>query len=435
MKPLAFVPVMIWACAFVQASTVVGWTATAECASPGEVWNKHYRSNYEVPLGTYTGRSPYMRRAPTASKPGATPTPSHAPSTQFVSPPTNGCTPKTNFSALIQDLVRITKVMPVEAYLGVEFTAELRVTALACVANVVVRDYVTPGLRYVRSEPSASIEGDQLVWRLGNFNLGQTKTIKITYRPDKEGTFVTCASVAAEPCICASVFVGKPVLAIEMSGPRIALSNSDVTYNIVVKNTGNVTAHNVTLTNPVPEGFSHASGLKGLTFKIGDLAPGQSKQITVTFKAINRGEICVVATATCTNASRVSTDICTVVLVPELKLEKAGTEEQFLGKDAQYNITVINTGDTILTNVLVTDIAPPDTSIVEATGAIIHGKTATWTIPKLKPGEKHKFSIKLTSRTAGTHCNRVNATAASLTNSAETCTIWREVAPTISENK
>lgn len=433
MKAKILLPFVIGAGVFALALTTINRTACAQVTGSGEEWNKQYRSDYEVPLGTYTGRSPYMQGAPMAPRPAPAPKPAPAPAPKPEPAPTPAPAPKTGCSDPTWGLIRMSKVMPAEAGLGSEFTAELRVTAQACAANVVVRDYIPTGLSYVRSEPSATVEGDQLVWRLGNMDAGETKTIKVTFRADKEGTLVNCASVSADPRTCASVFVGKPALAIEKTGPQTALINSEVTYNIVVRNTGSAVARNVVVTDPVPDGFSHASGQKELSYNVGDLAPGQSKQITVTFKANKRGEICNVATANSINAGKVSDDACTVILVPGLKIEKSGTKEQILGRNADYNIVVANTGDTTLKNVIVTDTAPAPTSIVEAPGATVSGNRATWTIAELKPGEKRTLSIKLTSRTAGTHCNSVSAAAAGLSDSAEACTVWRGIAAVLLE--
>ena len=112
-------------------------------------------------------------------------------------------------------------------------------------------------------------------------------------KAEKEGTLVNCASVRAEPRTCAAIFVGKPVLAIEKTGPATALLGSDVSYNVVVRNTGTSVAKNVVVTDPVPQGM----GGQPVTVNVGDLGPGQSRPITVTFKANQRGEVCNTATA------------------------------------------------------------------------------------------------------------------------------------------
>jgi uncharacterized repeat protein (TIGR01451 family) len=327
------------------------------------------------------------------------------------------------------------KVMPPEAALGSEFQAELHLTAAACAANVVVHDSVPAGASYVRSEPVATVDGDQLVWKLGNMDAGESRNIKITLRADKEGTIVNCASVSADPRTCAATFVGKPALAIQKSGPGTAILNSDVTYNIVVKNTGSAVVRNVVVTDPVPEGFSHASGQKELSFNVGDLAPGQSKQMTVTFKANKRGKICNVATANSSNAPKVSDEACTTIEQMGLKIQKTTDDKQLLiGKQATYGIIVKNTGDTKLTGVVVTDTAATGTTIVSADEASIAGNTATWNIGELAQGDSKNFKVKVVTRTPGDFCDTASVTCAQgLRDSAQACTVWEGVSGVLLE--
>jgi len=330
-------------------------------------------------------------------------------------------------------LIRLAKSMPAEASLGGEFMAELTITASGCAANVVVRDTVPAGASYVRSEPAATVEGNELVWKIGNMDAGQTIKGKVWFKAEKEGTLVNCASVSADPRVCGATFVGKPALAIEKTGPETATLGSDVTYNIVVKNTGTAIARGVVVTDPVPTGMSHSSGKSELSFDVGDIAPGQSRPLAVTFKANQRGKVCNTATANSSNAGKVSDDACTVVMVPGLKVEKTGTKEQILGRNADYVITVSNTGDTTLNNVVVSDTAPAETSIVAAPGATLSGNRATWTIAELKPGAKVTQTLKLTSKVAGNHCNKVTASVGSLSDAAQACTLWKGIAAILLE--
>src|SRR5262249_13942212 len=75
--------------------------------------------------------------------------------------------------------------------------------------------------------------------------------------------------------------------------------------------------------------------------------------------------------------------------------------------NADYQITVTNTGDKPLTDVVVTDAAPNATSIVAANGATINCNQAMWRLRELKPGEKVSFTITLTTCTPGCFTNRV----------------------------
>ncbi len=411
--------------------------------------NENYRSQYDLPVGKhYTGRSPYMGRMAKLSAPTPGPAPvvksEAAPASEFVASaaprkvtqpnPASAAKPalasggsKPSYTETTAGLVKLSKTLPADAILGSEYVEELTITAQGCAANVVVRDGIPTGATYVRSEPAATVEGDQLVWKIGNLDAGQVIKAKIWFKADREGALANCAVVTADPRVCGSVFVGKPILTIDKSGPESGLLGQDVTYNLVVRNTGSAVVKNVVVTDPVPPGMSHQSGKTELSFEVGDLAPGQAKPLTVTFKANQRGKVCNTATATSANAPKVSKETCTVILVPGLKVEKTGTKEQILGRNADYEIVVTNTGDTALNNVTVTDIAPGETSIVAAPGANISGNRATWTIAELKAGGKTTQSIKLTSKTAGTHCNNVTASSGTVSDSAKTCTLWKGI--------
>ena len=105
---------------------------------------------------------------------------------------------------------------------------------------------------------------------------------------------------------------------------------------------------------------------------------------------------------------------------------KVGPKEVPIGKNADYQITVVNTGDKPLTDVVVTDCAPSATSIVGANGAQINGNQAVWRLRQLNPGEKVSFGISLTTCTPGCFTNRVNVTDCQGCNaSREFTTRWK----------
>lgn len=331
-------------------------------------------------------------------------------------------------------LVSLSKQMPKEAALGQEFEYQLLLNSSECVGNIVVTDQVPEGASYVRSEPSAEASGSTLTWRLGEMDASQRGVIRVWLKADREGTLASCATISADPRVCASTFVGKPALTIDKAGPETAILGSTVNYTIVVSNNGSALARNVVVTDTVPEGLESADGKKQLTFEVGDLAPNQSKSINVALRAAARGRHCNVAEASSSNAGKVSDEACTTVVQPGLKVAKTGDAERFLGRNANYKVVVSNTGDTTLTDVTVTDTAPAATSIVSANGATVNGNQAVWRIASLPAGEERSFNVVLTSTTAGNHCNTVAASAAGgLEDRAEACTLWRGVAAVLLE--
>ncbi|MEY3275871.1 MAG: 60 kDa cysteine-rich outer membrane protein [Verrucomicrobiota bacterium] len=374
------------------------------------------RQNYDVVVGdVYTGRSPYFR--------GTEPQVAQA-------KPAAPAKPAVPCSTATTGLVSLGKTAPSDASLGEPFTYELKALASGCAGNVVVTDTLPEGVSLVSSQPEASVNGRNLTWNLGNLDAGESKTIKVTVKPEKEGTLTSCATIKADPRVCSQTVVGKPQLAIDKTGPEIAQLGADVDYNVTVKNVGSAVAKGVVVTDKVPAGLG--GGEK--TFQVGDLAPGQARTIPVKAKAAERGRHCNVAVASSSNAGTVQDDACTTVVKPGLKLAKSGDDKRFINKQASYKIVASNTGDTELTGVVVTDTAPPQTKIVSAPGASVAGNTATWNVGSLKPGDKKEFAVVLTSTQAGRWCNvaSVNSTQG-LRETAEACTTWIGVSAVLVE--
>jgi uncharacterized repeat protein (TIGR01451 family) len=313
--------------------------------------------------------------------------------------------------------------------LGDTFAYELTVTAQADVADVTVMDGVPAGVSYVSSVPAAVQDSNRLTWKLGNMNRGESKAITVTVKADKEGEMVNCAAVSAIPRICVSTMVGKAQLAIRKTGPETAQLGGSVTYTVTVQNTGNTTARNVMVTDPVPEGFSSASGQKELSFNVGDLAAGASKVVQVTLRADKRGKFCNKAFASSSNGGKVDAEACTTVVQAGLKIEKkTDNAELFINRAASYDIVVANTGDVDLTGVVVTDTAASDTVIATAEGATVSGTTATWNLGTLRAGEKKNLSVKVLSKVPGRFCDTASVTSTmGLKDSAQACTVWKGV--------
>ncbi len=401
---------------YLAALAAVAVTVTALFQSGCASWRAEDKAEYMKTNPTSRTEVPrYSREEPPAKPAPAAPA---APKAEAKPVASNEFTIK-------NDLLQVQKRVPAKGTLGQTLESQLIITALDNCAEAVVTDTIPDGSTFVKAEPPAQVAGNKLTWALGNLDRGQVIHAKIWYRADKEGTLVNCATLAAIPRGCAGTMIGKPALSIEKSGPATAKLGSDVTYTIVVKNTGTSDADNVVVTDNVPEGLAAASGEKVLTYNLGTLAPGTAKSIPVTLKATKRGEVCNPAVAKSTNAGEVKDDACTVIVQPGLAITKTGTKDQFIGRNASYQVVVSNTGDTELKDVVVTDTAPAATRIVSASGASISGNVATWRIPSLAKGGKQSFDVVLTSSTVGRHCNSVAAQAEGMREVAEACTDWR----------
>jgi uncharacterized repeat protein (TIGR01451 family) len=249
----------------------------------------------------------------------------------------------------------------------------------------------------------------------------------------KQGDYEICADVQATKRECYAVKVTKPAISIEKTGPEEAMLGDYVTYQIIVKNSGNGTARGVVVVDDVPKGFSHESGRDQLSYTVGDLPAGSSKTIVVKMKADERGKICNTAVVNTENAGKSESTACTLVLYEDYEVTKDGIAEQYIKKTAPYTITVKNTGDTTLQNMRVTDNAPAATRIVSAEGGAVAGNTASWTIDSLAPGATESMQIVLTSDTLGTHENCVTVAAGTMSKQDCAATLWKGISAILLE--
>jgi uncharacterized repeat protein (TIGR01451 family) len=332
----------------------------------------------------------------------------------------------TQHSVASTPLVSLTAAGPSSVNQDEVFDGTLTVVAQQSVARVVVRHRIPEGMQVVKTEPAAGEEDGLLVWRWPWLEAGEEHTLTVSLKAAEEGEYVPCASVEALPRACYTVTVTRAEIAITKHAPREALLNEMIEYTIVVKNVGNGVAKDVVVYDQLPEGFKHDSGSDALTFQVGDLAPDESKTITINVEAAARGEFVNKARADASNANSVAAEAPTVVMYKEYKVYKRGDAEQFLSKRATYEIIVTNLGDVAINDMQVVDIAAPETQIVAAEDAdTVTDAKAVWTIPTLAPGDSKIFTVKVTSRVAGTHTNRVKAMADDVLRQAQAPTLWK----------
>jgi uncharacterized repeat protein (TIGR01451 family) len=327
-------------------------------------------------------------------------------------------------------LVTVSKTAPRIVSVGDEFAYELSVTAQADVSEVTVVDTLPADASFVSADPVGTRDGNKLTWKLDNLSRGEKRAFKVTLTAQKEGELVNSAKVSATFAgVSVTNMVAKPQLAINKTGPVLAQVGQEVVYTVRVENTGNTTAKDIVVTDTVPEGLSSASGQKELTFKVGDLEPGASKNIPITLKAEKRGKVSNKAVAASGRGGKVEAETSTTIVQSGVKIEKTTKDKElFVNRAASYEIVVSNTGDTDLSGVVVTDTAAAETVIAAAEGATVSGSTATWNVGELKAGEKRSFTVKVLSKSPGRfYATASVATAQGLKGSAQDYTEWKGV--------
>ncbi len=339
-------------------------------------------------------------------------------------PAVSGCS---NVVTINTDLIRITKRYPEAVELNQEFAVEMTATALDNATSIVITESVPKGLMFVRADSGVSSRATEAVWTIDSLRKGQSKVIKVWFKATELGELCGCTTVTAVPYICAPVFVGQACLTCKKTGPSRVNCDDEIEFMITVSNTGTAVARDVLVTENLPAEVEHASGQRVLRFPLGDLQPKETKQFCVRVKAKTRCvKVCNKITTTSANCEGSGCECCLDICKSIVSIRKSGPGEQYICKNADYQIVIKNEGDNILHNVTVTDVAPAGTQIVMAPGANVSGNNAVWSLRTLGANEEQVFNIKLTSKNCGTYCNKALVRASDGCGAdTELCTVWK----------
>jgi len=299
-------------------------------------------------------------------------------------------------------LIRMNKTMPAEVSLGSEFMAELRLTAQACAANVVVRDTVPANASYVRSEPAATVSGNQLSWPIGDLESGDTREIKLWLKAEQEGMIVNCASVSADPRTCAATRVVHPAILLTKSAPTEVLICDPIPVTLVVKNSGSSQLTDVKVSDPLPDGLT-SDGKSSLAFDAGTLGPGESKEFKFNAMASKTGEFANKATASSTQGVNAEASATTVVREPVLTVACTAPDKRYMGRPFEVTFTVGNKGDTAAAGTVLEVPVPEGLTVQSASnGGQTAGNKISWDLGSLAKDGSQNVSATFVAPNAGT---------------------------------
>ncbi len=319
-----------------------------------------------------------------------------------VAAPAPAATPKAGCADPTWGLVRMVKTMPAEAVLGGELKVELNLTAQACAANVVVRDIVPAGASYVRSEPAATVDGNQLIWNIGDMDAGQSISVMTWLKAEKEGTIVNCASVSADPRTCAATRVVNPAIQLTKTEPKDVTICDPIPVTLVVKNTGSSQLTGVKVTDTLPPGLT-SEGKSRVVFDAGTLAPGENKEFKFNAVAAKTGKYDNPAKATSDQGVSAEASASTAVHQAVLAVVCKAREEQYLERPFDVCFTVSNSGDVAAAGTQVVMPVPAGLTFKSATaGGQVSGNNLVWELGALAADKSQEVCATFTSATAGT---------------------------------
>ena len=173
---------------------------------------------------------------------------------------------------------------------------------------------------------------------------------------------------------------GTPRVDLAVHGPGLRYLDRRAVYQFKVTNPGTAVASQVTLVDQVPQGFKFVSATaegrhdfvsRTVYWVLGDIAPGESKEVSLELIAVNPGEHKNKAVATAARGIKAEGEAVTRVEgLPALLMELVDLDDPVeVGTETSYEIRVTNTGTKTETNLVLTCTVPDKMEFKGAKGA------------------------------------------------------------------
>ncbi|MEQ8211438.1 MAG: hypothetical protein RH917_16560 [Lacipirellulaceae bacterium] len=277
----------------------------------------------------------------------------------------------------------------------------------------------------IQLTPPGAAENEVIDHKIGVLAPGESKELELELTAREAGELTVQAAAVAAGNLKAettkSVMCRKPELEIDWRGPEKKYSGTVATYYFRVRNPGTAATEPFTVSLGLPKGSEFVSASEGgrqtvdgkeVTWKAPALAPGQERFLQMRCKLTTGGVNQLIVTAETAKAELrdVETIVTNVVALADLKLHVSDPRGPLpVGEPAEYEIRVVNRGNTAAQNVNVTALFSSGIEPVTVEGgqhSIRDGRVSFKVIESLAAGGEVKLKIRAQASQAGTHIFR-----------------------------
>ncbi len=315
--------------------------------------------------------------------------------------------------------------------------------------NVIIRDFMSPGLRVVSSTPTWAYidakkeEGEwipnwahsgpdlddvpvapprietqqrrpdaprlsqmpEIRWFIEELYPEKIVTIKVRARAANGADVRNCTTATYELAACIVATVVSPELALKATLEKefILCSTDQTDLRLVVTNSGTAEVKGVVVTAALPEGLTTADGAKEIKINVGTVGAKQSKELTQRLRVLRAGNYTVRAKAV--GEGNLAADATAVTVTARqgvIGVAVRGPAEEYVGLPAEYEIVVNNTGDARVREIVVEGRIPPGMEFVDASnGGSAQSDRVVWRFEQINPGETLRVVTRLRGREPG----------------------------------
>jgi uncharacterized repeat protein (TIGR01451 family) len=256
---------------------------------------------------------------------------------------------------------------PAQAVVGDPATVTLTIhnPGDATAERVKVQAVLSDGLQHA--------QGKTVEFHLDSLPPKESRTVLVLCGAKTAGEQTCTALASAEPKLSAedkaTIEVQCPRLEVAVSGPGMRYLDRHAALTFKVSNPGSAPAEGVLLTDQIPQGFKIINATEGgrhdfvartVTWSLGKIEAGGSKEVNLELVAVNPGEHKNLVSVTAARGLHAEGELLTRVEgLPALLMDLIDVDDPVeVGADTSYEIRVTNTGTKTETNLQLTCTLP-----------------------------------------------------------------------------
>jgi uncharacterized repeat protein (TIGR01451 family) len=295
-----------------------------------------------------------------------------------------------------------------------DFALVVRNNTAAAVQDVRAFVRVPTGLAVFAAEPRASAAGRVLEWQLGALAPRQERKLQVRLAAEATGELVAQAWATFTCAASLTLRVQEPKLVLKTRAAEQVTLGDAANIVFTVSNAGEGTAEQVKIQANLSDGLEHASG-KHVEFKVGSLAPGESRTATLVCSPKTGGQHLCEACALSEAGLGAREQVTVTTTAPRLVVQATGPALRYLDRKAVYTFRVRNPGDASATNVVLDDVVPDGMKFLAATDGGQHDALShhvSWRLGEIGAGQAREVRLELAAVAPGEHRQRVAAQSA-----------------------
>jgi uncharacterized repeat protein (TIGR01451 family) len=228
-------------------------------------------------------------------------------------------------------------------------------------------------------------QGREVRYEVGSLGPGESRAVEVRATAVQAGEH-TVQSVASagsrlRSAADAKIEVMQPQLELKLSGPALRYLSREALYTLHATNPGTAAAKNVRVEATIPDGLQFARAAEGgkhdssahtVSWFLGELSPGQSREVQLALVAVGAGSQMLRASAAAQGGLETTGEVMTQVEgISALLLEVVDTDDPVeVGAETLYEIRVTNQGSKRANNVRIVAEIPRGMQAMDYTGPV-----------------------------------------------------------------